>query len=145
MNDIKYEVVGTEYTSDHEDFEPVNPLNRPEIKYKKVIISVVLFILVLMVTYVITKFCADKLNAENSSMCAVVLTAVAGLTYMIIISKKAVIWCVKVYQHYAPEHVRLRCVFEPSCSEYMIMAVEKYGTFIGVTKGIKRLDRKSVV
>ena len=36
---------------------------------------------------------------------------------------------------------RLKCVFEPSCSEYMILAVNKYGLVRGVIKGIRRLLR----
>jgi hypothetical protein len=33
------------------------------------------------------------------------------------------------------------CRFYPSCSEYAINAVEKYGTFKGIFKGIKRVLR----
>lgn len=46
---------------------------------------------------------------------------------------------VHLYQHYAPEWMRRRCMCKPSCSEYMILAVKKYGPFIGTAKGIKRL------
>ena len=52
-----------------------------------------------------------------------------------------VIWCIRVYQRYAPEEMRLSCVFEPSCSEYMILSMNKYGVFLGGIKGIKRLRR----
>ena len=33
----------------------------------------------------------------------------------------------------------VNCKYYPSCSEYMKQAIEKYGVFIGVAKGIKRL------
>lgn len=33
------------------------------------------------------------------------------------------------------------CRFEPTCSEYMIEAVRKYGTARGVWLGLKRLGR----
>lgn len=33
------------------------------------------------------------------------------------------------------------CVFYPSCSDYMIQAVEKYGIIKGLYKGIKRIIR----
>lgn len=55
--------------------------------------------------------------------------------------KKAVIGCIKLYQHYAPEQIRRRCLFKPTCSEYAILAIEKYGLIIGLTsvyKGYKR-------
>jgi putative membrane protein insertion efficiency factor len=33
------------------------------------------------------------------------------------------------------------CRFQPSCSEYMILAVKKYGPFRGAWKGIRRICR----
>jgi uncharacterized protein len=33
------------------------------------------------------------------------------------------------------------CRFEPSCSEYMILAVRKYGPIYGVAKGVHRVCR----
>ena len=65
----------------------------------------------------------------------------AVIVYLAVISKKIIIWMVHLYQNKAPDAVRLRCVFEPSCSEYMILAIEKYGVVRGVWKGIQRLGR----
>ena len=36
---------------------------------------------------------------------------------------------------------RMKCRFEPSCSQYMILAIEKYGVIKGVLNGIKRLSK----
>jgi len=33
------------------------------------------------------------------------------------------------------------CNFEPTCSEYTYQAIEKYGLFKGVHKGLKRIGR----
>ena len=33
------------------------------------------------------------------------------------------------------------CRFEPSCSEYMILAVRKYGPIRGAAKGVRRICR----
>ena len=55
--------------------------------------------------------------------------------------KRAIIWLIHVYQHYAPDRIRLKCVFEQSCSEYMLLSIKKYGTFVGVFKGCLRLLR----
>ena len=38
-------------------------------------------------------------------------------------------------------HVRQRCVFTPTCSDYMILSIKKFGVIRGVIKGIKRLKR----
>ena len=61
--------------------------------------------------------------------------------YVLLRLKSIIIWLVRVYQHYAPDDVRHLCLYTPSCSEYMILAVEKYGPFRGFMKGIDRLSR----
>ena len=53
--------------------------------------------------------------------------------------KYAVIGAIKLYQHYAPEEIRRRCLFMPTCSEYAIMAVRRYGGIIGLCKSYYRL------
>ena len=63
------------------------------------------------------------------------------LLYGAAISKRAIIWLIHLYQNKAPDKVRLRCVFEPSCSEYMLLAIQKYGLIRGLFKGIRRLWR----
>lgn len=37
--------------------------------------------------------------------------------------------------------VRGACVMYPTCSEYMILSVKKYGSFNGVIKGLQRIGR----
>ena len=69
------------------------------------------------------------------------ISLAVSAVYVLILSKRAVIWLVHLYQNRASDATRLRCVFTPSCSEYMILAVEKYGSVIGVIKGIRRLMR----
>ena len=61
---------------------------------------------------------------------------------IIIVKTKAVVKnAILLYQKYAPEKMRRSCLFTPSCSEYMLLAIEKYGVFIGVYKGVRRLLR----
>jgi putative membrane protein insertion efficiency factor len=60
----------------------------------------------------------------------------------IITLKKAVIGAIKLYQHYAPEQIRRRCLFKPTCSEYAILAVKKYGVIKGLYKAYIRLFKK---
>ena len=55
--------------------------------------------------------------------------------------KRAVIFGIRLYQKFAPASVRRRCVFTPTCSEYMILAIEKYGLSEGVKRGRERMDR----
>ncbi|RJE87782.1 membrane protein insertion efficiency factor YidD [Paenibacillus sp. 1011MAR3C5] len=55
--------------------------------------------------------------------------------------KRITLCIVRLYQHFAPDYIRNRCRFEPSCSEYMILAVSQYGALKGMRKGIQRLGR----
>ncbi|MFF2014639.1 membrane protein insertion efficiency factor YidD [Paenibacillus sp. NPDC058177] len=64
--------------------------------------------------------------------------------YVLLRAKSILIWGIKVYQHYAPIRVRDKCRFEPSCSVYMIQAIEKYGAIKGVILGIKRLRKCNI-
>ena len=45
------------------------------------------------------------------------------------------------YQKFAPESLRKACLFTPTCSEYMLLAIKKYGFLKGFFKGLKRLFR----
>lgn len=56
--------------------------------------------------------------------------------------RKAIIGIIHLYQHYAPEDVRRRCLFKPTCSEYAILAIKKYGVLIGLIKAYIRLFKK---
>ena len=55
--------------------------------------------------------------------------------------KPFVIGIVLMYKAFAPKKMRDRCRFEPTCSTYMVMAINKYGLIRGVCKGIKRICR----
>lgn len=56
--------------------------------------------------------------------------------------KKILILLIKFYKkRISPiiEFMGIHCKFYPSCSEYMLQAIEKYGCVKGVFLGIKRL------
>ena len=54
--------------------------------------------------------------------------------------KKLIIKLIKAYQR-APLHTHSACKFVPSCSQYMIDAIEYHGTLKGIYMGIKRILR----
>ena len=70
---------------------------------------------------------------------AFVYVGAALLTYYPL--KWWAIGLVLAYKCFAPMSVRGRCLFKPTCSTYMIMAIYKFGLFIGVIKGIRRILR----
>lgn len=132
-------------------------LVRPRINWKKIIISVGIALMVAILAGVICGRIADSLgmreeiNKKLVFVCYICMwkierleirVAVAVIILEVIIFSKAIaIWMVRCYQRFAPESIRSECFFEPCCSNYMIMAIEKYGLIKGIYKGIKRIRR----
>ncbi len=78
----------------------------------------------------------------TNSVLVAVLSGIGALAlYVFFRLRDIAIFAVRVYQRVAPERIRDACVFTPTCSEYMIMALQKYGFFKGLFKGIGRLRR----
>ena len=69
---------------------------------------------------------------------SVVCGVLSVIAVCIVFAKHILIWSVRIYQRFAPAKVRNRCRFEPSCSEYMILSIQKYGVRKGFKKGLKR-------
>ena len=55
--------------------------------------------------------------------------------------KKLAVFCIRLYQRFAPASIRLKCCCEPSCSQYTIIALQKYGLLIGLLKGFIHYKR----
>lgn len=123
---------GDSESDNEEEFVPNNPLERPPISFKKPIIALVVYIVQFVGLCFIPygRWWIEFLALMGYS-----------LIYFSVIAKKTVIWLVHLYQNKASDETRLRCVMEPSCSVYMILAVNKYGVIRGVYKGIRRLLR----
>ena len=52
--------------------------------------------------------------------------------------KKLIIYIIRLYQ-ITPLHSHSMCRFTPTCSQYMIDAIDEYGVLKGIHLGIKRL------
>jgi len=113
-------------------FIPYNPLNRPKMHYLKPIIALLVFI---------AQFAALCFIPYKTWWMAAIVLSVYSIIYLSFIAKKAIIWMVHLYQNLASDETRLKCAFEPSCSEYMILSVQKYGVPKGVAKGVRRMCR----
>ena len=108
---------------------------RPVINTKAMMIKPIMWILGIIVVGVVLYFIPFTRSFSFNLSCIILLISV------IINLKRFIVSLVLLYQKYAPEEIRDACVFEPTCSNYMLMAIEKYGLIIGVIKGIKRLFR----
>lgn len=54
--------------------------------------------------------------------------------------KRVLISLINIYQK-LPLSSHSYCRFTPTCSEYMKIAIERYGTFKGVKMGLKRISK----
>jgi len=107
------------------DIEKRRALVRPEINYMVVVFNILIPVLVCFT------ICWWSVSY-----------ALVGLgLYFLIRLRGVLIFFIHVYQRYASDDIRVSCVFEPTCSEYMILALKKYGIIRGNIRGIKRLLR----
>lgn len=122
---------------DEEQINKERIIIRPNINSKKEIISIFLktVIFVLLILLII------RILIIANSIYLFAIGMIVMLFYLLLTLKKSLISLILLYQKHAPESLRKSCLFEPSCSEYMLLAINKYGLFKGVIKGIKRLIR----
>ena len=131
------------------------PLVRPHTSYKKAALCISLFLIAnLGMTVVlyhlfrwlgILSFLPDAIwdfYREHHTAFIILLTLIQFLIGGILALKPAIIGAVHLYQRYAPEDIRRRCLFKPTCSEYTILAVQKYGVIRGLYKAYVRLFKK---
>ena len=115
------------------------PIHRPDINVAKTIIKHLAFLFVFLAFCFSVCFLFDYFNLSTPYM--LIALGVSALIFIILTFKRFCIDFVLLYQKLAPEKLRHSCLFEPSCSEYMLLAIDKYGAVRGVFKGIKRLLR----
>lgn len=131
------------------------PLIRPNTSYKKATLCILLFFLAnsgatILLYYLIrwlgiSSFLPqviDRFYSEHHTAFIILLTLLQFCIGGIIALKPALIGAILLYQRYAPERIRRKCLFKPTCSEYAILAIEKYGVIRGVYKSYIRLFKK---
>ena len=114
--------------------ETKREMPRPEINVLKTVFSIVYLT---GTNLVITFFLNRYLTGINVLKLFILLMLVCVFTNF----KKIVVFAILLYQRFAPNEIRSSCLFVPSCSNYTIIALEKYGLIIGSIKAIGRLFR----
>ena len=104
--------------------------NKEPINKKRLFIILFIDLIISIITYLLSK--------------NVLITLLVNFIYYLLLLKYVLILIVKIYQKVAPISIRSKCRFEPSCSNYMLMSLEKYGLFKGLKKGINRLKRCNI-
>lgn len=133
--------IGQQLFSDENDprsFSYRRELIRPKIRWWRIALHCAVPLLLAALLFVL-------LSHLGLTVGWTVLVCAAALTVYILLRLKRILICmVRIYQRYAPEAVRNKCRFEPSCSQYMILCLEKYGAVKGLVKSIDRLKRCNI-
>ena len=119
-------------------------LLRPHIPYARVSLCVSITLLLIGALVWTTLWAAEKCEWYHSiemtySGQYILLYFVFLFVTMIICAKHIIIFLIRLYQRYMPYDIRSNCLFVPNCSEYMVLAIYKYGVYKGVRKGFDRL------
>ena len=109
-------------------------LDFPDINWPILLLKIILPILIVVCLCLFLKLLFD-------TFFTILIAIISVLVYSIFNIKNIILSSVRIYQRIAPRKIRLKCRFEPSCSQYMILAIEKYGIIKFVCKGIKRLSK----
>ena len=125
---------------------PENKLYRPKISFVKAAIVVIGTVCATICISLLLALLFRKTGLfgfENKSHLQAFLGIywIAQLLVLVLTLRYIMIWFIRVYQRYAKSETRLRCCYTPSCSEYAILALKKYGALIGGIKAVKRLLR----
>lgn len=114
-------------------------LVRPKINWLLVAINCLLPpILAVGIFFALVYYADIKFNI------AIAISIALFVLCIIVNLKRTIIGAVRIYQRYAPDSLRNKCRFEPSCSQYMILSLQKYGLIKGLYKGIGRLKRCNI-
>lgn len=135
LNKIAEELFTNTDSSDPASIYYKRHLERPVINWIRIILyaSIVASMFIVLI-YLLLQ------NGISFALSLLISFAILIL-YILVMIKKILICLVRIYQRFAPDSIRMKCRFEPSCSQYMIQALEKYGTLKGLKMGIKRLGR----
>lgn len=131
------------------------PLVRPNTSYKKAALCLSLFlsanVVMIILLYCLFRwlgifsFLPDtiyRFYTVHHTAFIVLLVLLQFTVSGLVALKPAIIGAIRLYQRYAPEDIRRRCLFKPTCSEYAILAIQKYGVIRGMRKAYIRLFKK---
>ena len=137
IEELKRKMLGD--SSDPRSINYVRRLIRPKINW----VSYILNVLVPLFVCAALIFIAVK-YLQLKFWIALLIGLALLLGYALLRARSLLVGMVKLYQRFAPASLRNKCRFEPSCSQYMVLSIQKYGAFKGVKKGIGRICRCNV-
>ncbi len=134
------------------DYVLIRPLTRPKTSIFRAVKYVLLFLLSVAVLssacYAIPSVLGafsylpnfiQNWMAQNPVWHKVLYSLIWYLVSILCVARKACIGLIRLYQRYASEYTRRQCLCMPTCSEYSIMCLQKYGLIKALLKIRKRL------
>ncbi len=125
-----------------------HPLSRPNTTLTKCICYIITFLFLISSLGVGLYFllknsdclspALSELLDENACLSIFILILIIGGYTFLILSPSIIVGLVHLYQHYAKDETRRKCNFKPTCSEYALLAIKKYGVFIALIKIVHR-------
>ena len=116
--------------------------SHPKISVGKTLLQLLLPPSIVAAAAVLVRFTAGAyVEVLRTPGWLILFSAGVLLLYSFVRARSIIVFAVHVYQAKAPMEVRRKCAMTPTCSDYMIRAVRKYGAIRGVIKGIGRLRR----
>lgn len=110
-------------------------LTYPKVNWLRVFLHLILYLLsISLITFLIWFY-------SNNLLLTILIPILLSILILIIRMKSLILFFLDLYQLLAPKKIRMRCRFEPSCSDYMKLAINKYGLIKGMKKGLNRLKR----
>lgn len=110
-------------------------LTYPKVNWLRVFLHLILYLLsISLITFFIWFY-------SNNLLLTILIPILLSILILIIRMKSLILFLLDLYQLLAPKKIRMRCRFEPSCSDYMKLAINKYGLIKGMKKGLDRLKR----
>lgn len=115
-------------------------INRELVRPKTNIVTALKYLLLLEILIIALTYCFVYLFLWfGVSLSFSVAYSLTSIVVFIVRLKKICIISVELYQHYASDETRSRCTLKPSCSEYTILALKRYGILKALHKSYHRL------
>ncbi|WP_455543472.1 membrane protein insertion efficiency factor YidD [Intestinibacter sp.] len=121
-------------------YAPEKELYRPEIRWKYSLAKLLFLVIVTCIISAIIERVVVLIGVvESNKQWEIFLISTILISTSLI--RFLLIFFIRIYQNRAKSETRLRCCYVPSCSEYAILSIRRYGTIIGGGKTIRRLLR----
>ena len=113
---------------------PESNLFRPQLPWLKFLFGTLFLILLVMGLVAVTKHYSTSCNTPIADMTIFIFWATLIICSSV---KYYLIFFILCYQRYAKSSTRLKCCCYPSCSQYALIALRKYGCIIGSYLAVK--------